>query len=65
MSLTGCSYVVEDITDHAWLDDVCSQRSVSLCREANQLQGTFKLFVKWKGYDKLEDQTWEEESGLM
>ncbi|CDM35205.1 hypothetical protein DTO013E5_6648 [Penicillium roqueforti] len=41
-------YVVEDITDHAWLDD-----------------GTFKLFVKWKGYDKLEDQTWEEESGLM
>ncbi|KAJ5189413.1 Chromo domain/shadow [Penicillium cf. griseofulvum] len=27
--------------------------------------GTLKLLVKWKGYDKLEDHTWEEEEGLM
>ncbi|CAI7635068.1 unnamed protein product [Penicillium glandicola] len=27
--------------------------------------GTLKLFVKWKGYDKIEDHTWEEEDGLM
>ncbi|KAJ5478960.1 hypothetical protein N7530_004469 [Penicillium desertorum] len=41
-------YVVEDIIDHAWLDD-----------------GTLKLFVKWKGYEKIEDHTWEEEEGLL
>ncbi|EKV16307.1 Chromatin-associated protein [Penicillium digitatum] len=41
-------YVVEDILDHAWLDD-----------------GTLKLLVKWKGYDKIKDRTWEEEDGLM
>ncbi|KAJ5959485.1 uncharacterized protein N7479_006635 [Penicillium vulpinum] len=27
--------------------------------------GTLKLFVKWKGYDKIEDHTWEDEEGLM
>ncbi|KAJ9491333.1 hypothetical protein VN97_g1918 [Penicillium thymicola] len=27
--------------------------------------GTLKLLVKWKGYDKLEDHTWEEEDGLL
>ncbi|KAJ5196168.1 Chromo domain/shadow [Penicillium cf. viridicatum] len=27
--------------------------------------GTLKLLVKWKGYNKLEDHTWEEEDGLM
>ncbi|KAJ5940090.1 hypothetical protein N7516_000258 [Penicillium verrucosum] len=27
--------------------------------------GTLKLLVKWKGYDKLEDHTWEEEEGLL
>ncbi|OQE88306.1 hypothetical protein PENNAL_c0017G01255 [Penicillium nalgiovense] len=41
-------YVVEDIIDHAWLDD-----------------GTLKLFVKWKGYEKIEDHTWEDEDGLL
>ncbi|KGO69197.1 Chromo domain/shadow [Penicillium italicum] len=41
-------YVVEDILEHAWLDD-----------------GTLKLWVKWKGYDKISDRTWEEEDGLM
>jgi hypothetical protein len=28
-------------------------------------QGTFKLLVKWKGYEAAKDQTWEEEEGLM
>ncbi|KAJ5277416.1 hypothetical protein N7524_003569 [Penicillium chrysogenum] len=41
-------YVVEDIIEHAWLDD-----------------GTLKLFVKWKGYEKIEDHTWEDEDGLL
>ncbi|KUM61033.1 hypothetical protein ACN42_g6084 [Penicillium freii] len=27
--------------------------------------GTLKLLVKWKGYPKLEDHTWEEEEGLL
>lgn len=63
--LTKRSYVVEDILDHAWLDDVYPHHSASLCREANQLQGTLKLLVKWKGYDKIKDRTWEEEDGLM
>ncbi|CAG8909618.1 unnamed protein product [Penicillium egyptiacum] len=27
--------------------------------------GTLKLFVKWKGYEKIEDHTWEEEDGLL
>ncbi|KAJ5835770.1 Chromo domain/shadow [Penicillium robsamsonii] len=48
MRKRGCDYVVEDIIEHAWLDD-----------------GTLKLWVKWKGYDKIEDRTWEEEDGLM
>ncbi|KAJ5513348.1 Chromo domain/shadow [Penicillium fimorum] len=41
-------YIVEDILEHAWLDD-----------------GTLKLLVKWKGYEKIKDRTWEEEDGLM
>ncbi|KAJ5417993.1 uncharacterized protein N7487_001543 [Penicillium crustosum] len=27
--------------------------------------GTLKLLVKWKGYEKIEDHTWEDEDGLM
>ncbi|KAJ5164341.1 uncharacterized protein N7500_006171 [Penicillium coprophilum] len=27
--------------------------------------GTLKLFVKWKGYEDIDDHTWEDEEGLM
>ncbi|KAF3388523.1 Chromatin-associated protein swi6 [Penicillium rolfsii] len=40
-------YIVETITDHAWMED-----------------GSFRLLVKWKGWDKPEDMTWEPESSL-
>lgn len=65
MFLNKYSYIVEDIIKHDWLDDVGSQHSASLCREANQLQGTLKLWVKWKGYERVQDHTWEDEEGLM
>ncbi|KAJ5506507.1 Chromo domain/shadow [Penicillium expansum] len=27
--------------------------------------GTLKLWVKWKGYERVQDHTWEDEEGLM
>ena len=62
-----CSYIVEKIVEHNWLDDVCQQYLIPLrvCDELTELQGTLMLLVKWKGYDDIKDHTWEEEGGLM
>ncbi|KAL0941815.1 chromo domain-containing protein [Colletotrichum truncatum] len=48
-------YVVEKILDHQVGEDVCAPK---------MLQGLVNFRVKWEGYDKKSDQTWEPEDSL-
>lgn len=57
------SYIVESIANHDFLK-VCTLIHSGSDNHANHEQGTLLLHVKWKGYDKAEDMTWEPEENL-
>lgn len=54
---------MESIATHDFLK-VCALIHSGFDKRANPNQGTLLLHVKWKGYDKVEDMTWEPEENL-
>jgi chromobox protein 1 len=62
-------YVVEKILSHVVQEDVSYPTSLSNfdmlgCR-LTPAQGTLKFEVKWEGYEKKSDRTWEPEENLV
>lgn len=63
--LTILRFFVEDIQDHRVGDDVCSDdESVADVSLLITLKGTLEVKVKWKGWNKKADITWEPEQNL-
>ena len=64
----GNRYVVEAIQDHrSDFEDVRKQCRYGLCQFVLMfayIQGQMRYLVKWKGYEKKADRTWELEDSF-
>lgn len=61
--LTSCRFIVEAIKKHMVDEDV--RVPGPLGELANPPQGSLKFLVKWEGWEKKSDLTWEPEDNLM
>lgn len=65
MLLIVFRYVVEQILSHIIDEEVSIYQSYSWLLEANStVQGVIKYEVKWEGFEKKTDRTWEPEENL-
>lgn len=69
----SCRFIVESIKKHMVDEDVrfgprrlaaFLDPGLAVCTNKNEWQGSLKFHVKWEGYDKKADMTWEPEENL-